>query len=221
MGLMGIKLDYQYQSVPCSQMFYFYNGGIMPTFSMAEDFFDKFETEYLDAFTAATVDVTVYNKLTYYIHLNSSSRERALTGVTGEIVTTMADRIPPAIVANCKKSVGDSVVVDTNAPYTGGRPIRAGRWYWSGLPLDLMDGDGINGTSPNFAQFSTTLANMNDNLVGIGGGDWTPVVVGFPLAAKLPTPSYPSGKPARPFVVAAITAAAFVEWTKTDLRDPT
>lgn len=220
-GLFKVKLDYTYQSVPCSQSFWYFNGGVTPTFSMANDIFNAFEAQILAAIVLGTTDVTIFQSLTLNIHQQSANRQRILSSVEGAITTTLTNRMPPAIVANCAKSVGDTVLLDSFGVYTGGRPINRGRWYQSGLPLDLMDGDGINGSSANYPAFVALMDQAADDLTGIAGVTWTPVVFGAALPAVLPSPSYPAGKPARPFVVAAITGATFVEWTKIDQRDPT
>lgn len=218
MSTIKAVLRYTYRAQECNQIFYYVNTSVTPTNALLSAFAAAWVTVNLADYQAATVDGVVFDTLDVSSNNIPSAISYSLGAVTGDIVAADAGELPPNIVANIKKSVADSYDPNSGAAYTGLRPIRFGRFYMSGLAKGLMAGNGINTADTSYAAFTSLLATQAQT-VTVSGGDWTPVVLGFPLPARAPSPTYPTGIPARDYVVADIFGCTFKGWTKLETRE--
>lgn len=218
MSTIKAVLNYTYNSQVCQQIFYYVNTSVTPTNVLLAQFSEAWVEDVLDDYIAALVDGVVFDTLDVSSNNLPFAVPYSLGAATGAVVATDEGEIPVNIVANIAKVVGNSYDPNTGSAYTGLRPIRSGRLYLSGLPKTLMSKSGINTGAATYAAFTSLLA-AQATPINAGGSVWNPVVLGFPLPPRPESPTYPSGLPARDYVVANISGAQFKGWTKLETRE--
>lgn len=218
MSTIKAVLNYTFDSQVCQQTFYYVNVTTTPTNLLLTQFAEDWVDNVLDDYIAALVDGVVFNTLDVSSNNIPFAFPYSLGAATGAVVAADEGEIPANIVANIAKTVSGSYDPGSGAPYTGLRPIRSGRFYLSGLPKTLMSKSGVNTGAATYAAFTALLA-AQATPINAGGSVWEPVVLGFPLPPRGISPTYPSGLPARDYVVADITGAVFKGWTKLETRE--
>lgn len=218
MSVVKITHTYLSNGEECQNIYHYYNYPTLPTLAQAATMLDDFHDNILPAVRAIQTDDVVYTGLSMYVYHLVTSIDRAVTG-TGDIVAALIDVIPPDIVLNVRRYVGGTIVHDTGAAYTGLRPIRRGRSFLSGLPKAFMNGNGFNNASTYAAEFAAYQSAMLTPLDAGSGVLFDPVVFGYALPALPPSPTYPAGRPLRPYVVAPITLVNAVDFTNLSSRD--
>lgn len=142
------------------------------------------------------------------------SQSRTVSG-NGLVASDGASTLPPQIAIYFRQSVGETIVTQTNAPYGGNRPIRRGGVFMPGLTEDWVNVSGAvaapgmtvvyHGIRDAYIEGFTSLPN---NVTYVGA------VWSYPREALPPSPSYPDGKPARPFVHAKVTGMEVADVTR-------
>ena len=139
--------------------------------------------------------------------------------VGGDIAVDNADAVQVDLALNLKRTVGASFDPGTSAPYTGGRPVRRGRVWLSGLPKSFMAASGFV-VDPTYATaWNALITGMDNAIQDSATNQWIPIVLGLPLDALPPSPTYPDGKPARGYTAAPITGGVPIEFAKLSSRD--
>lgn len=219
MATVKITLNYEYNSEQCYNTWHFWNYSVGANLTIINALLDAFHDDIFGFIQDAMVSDVNFQKLTGWAFDYPVGVDYNLVGQTGSISATNAQEMPVENVANVRRYVGATVDPVTSAPYTGLRPIRRGRLYFSGLPKSLIAGSGVNSAATEYAAFSALLTGVQLDLASSPGVIWQNVVLGLPLAALPPSPTYPTGKPARDYVVAPVTGIQFIEWTKLESRD--
>lgn len=219
MSTVRITMNFTYGGEACSNVFHYWNNAVFASNTILNELAADFETNMVAAFQAATVNGVVYDSLRVTALDNPTIVNYGLGAVTGSIVAADAEEIPVDIVANIRRNVDASQDPVTGAPYGGSRPVRAGRFYVSGLAKEVMNKSGLNTAATSYGAVVSLLAEQANPLTTSGAVAWQPIVLGLPLAALPPSPSYPSGKPSRDYLAAVIDSCQFVEFTKLSTRD--
>ena len=209
MPYIQITHEYDVAGENCFNVYTFWRPSPVPTAAMVEDLRDQFAAVYIPVINSCQTDQVDNVQLIGYAPNLLFSQPASLAGGGGNVVG-MDNTIPADIPMVIRENVDSSILNDTGAAYTGNRPVRRGRLFLSGLPKTTMVGTGFDPDGLAVGTWQDMLDILTTPLFStISSSYWSPVIVGKPLAALPPSPSYPSGKPARAdFLVAIILTAS-------------
>lgn len=217
-----IRVTHQYELAGqiCENTYHYFHHTNLPTALQVSQLLDDFENDILPAINDIQTDqVTNLNLFGYAYNLGFSDT-LGITGL-GTIAAGADGTIPPDIVLNIRRNLGDTFLNDGGAAYTGNRPLRHSRFYFSGLPTVCMVKSGFDSANLPAGKWAAFQAAMTATLTTTSGGSltWYHNAFGFALAALPPSGSFPTGKPARPAVVAPVMSVSGVDFTNLGSRD--
>lgn len=219
MSTLKVVVNYTFVGEPCDNTFHFWNESATATPTTLVDAAAAWIADILPYWRAVVVEGVVFNDITVSAYNLAIPYNASLGAVTGDVALGNGDAVAVDLPLNVRRTVGQSIITDTNAPYGGLRPIRRGRFFLSGLPKGFMAGSGFQIWSTLSSEWSDFVASQLVTLDTPGSIEWEPVVLGLPLDALPPSPSFPDGKPARPYLVAPVLNVVPVEFTKLSTRD--
>lgn len=198
----------------CQMVFHYWAIGQFGTNANKLALMDRFETLVLPGINGVQSDQLSNVELSAFAYDNPVTVSQSITG-TGTIVSSIDATLPPQLAMLFKQNVGDTLSPDTGSPISTLRPIKSGRKFIPGVDESFSDVNGIDTAGGNAALIAAANAALALDLTGGGlTGTWQAVVFGLPLAALPPSPSFPSGKPARDYCLAQITSAQARDVTK-------
>lgn len=206
MPVVRITHVYDVLGEECENTYHYFHPTILPTAAIVNQLLAAFDTLIVPAINALQV-APVANVMTKgYAYNLGYSIESAGIG-NGTITGTSADMIPNDMGLIVKRIPGQTFLNDGGAAYDGNRPIRKSHICLGGCPKAIMDGTGFISSGFTGTRWADFIAAMGLTLGSTTpAGTWYHNVFGLPLAALPPTASFPAGKPARPAVVAPVSA---------------
>lgn len=220
MPVIRVTHQYELAGQVCENTYHYFHPTNLPTPLQVSQLLDDFENDILPDINAIQTDQVENIALLGYAYNLGFSQTLGLTG-TGAVAAGAAGTVPPDIVLNIRRNLGDTYLNDGGALYTGNRPLRHSRFFFSGLPKAAMVASGFdpaNLTAGTWAAFQTAMTAVLQTASG-GALTWYHNAFGFDLPAIPPSTSFPLGKPARPDVVAPVTSVSGVDFTNLKTRD--
>lgn len=199
--------------------YHYFHATHIPIASDVTAILAAFETAVIDKLAAIQTDEVTHTELLGYAYNLGYSISR-LINVPGEVAVGGDLTVASNLAAIMRRSVGDTLLNDGGAPYTGNRPVRRSHFYLGGLPESFMRADGFDVP----AALSTAYEAFKDSLeaattpLSAGGFTWYHNAFGFALPALPPSTAFPAGKPSRPDVVAPVLSIGGVGFTKLKTR---
>lgn len=197
MPVVEISHDYTVGGVPCTNTRWYWHSSHIPTIADMDAMLEDFEDTVLPGINGYQMSTVVNQQLRGYLPNLGLSRTRDLSG-GGLLAGGAADTVSASTPLLMRRTVGQTVLNDGGAVYTGNRPIRGGHYYLSGVSELAMQSTGWKDDS---SIHSAYLALQIADVEVIHDADdrfWDAVVFGAFLEEASPS------KPLRPFVVAPI-----------------
>lgn len=216
---MTVNHKYTFAGEQCENVYAFVGIGVPITIGSLNELLDDFEANQLPAINGIQVTGVTNDLLTAKFVANPLSVERDISGTGGAIALGDADAVSVDLPLNIRRSVDETYESPSNAPYSGLRPIRRGRFFLSGLPKAYMRGLGFTEGSGVFA---TAWGDFESGVLvtpSIAGVLCPASVIGYPLPERPPSTTYPFGIPERGYVWANIISVTGIEFTKLNSRD--
>jgi len=199
--------------------YHYFHPTHLPTASDVTAILAAFRDNVLDKIADIQTDQVTHTELQGYAY-NLGFSQTLAVDVDGTVTAGGDLTVASNLAAIIRRNVGDTLLNDGGAAYTGNRPIRRSHIYLGGLPESFMRADGFDvpaALSGEYDDFKDAL-EAGTTPLSAGGFTWYHNAFGFHLDALPPSPSFPDGKPMRPDVVAPILSIAGVGFTKLKTR---
>lgn len=214
MATIKLTLTQVVGGVDCQMVFHYWAVGQFGTNANKLALMDRFETLVLPSINGIQSDQLDNVSLSAFAYDNPITVSQSVTGA-GTVVSSIDATLPPQLAMLFKLNVGDTLSPDTGAPISTLRPVKAGKKFIPGVDESFSDLNGIDTAGGNAALISAAATALSLDLTGGGlSGTWYAVILGLPLAALPPSPSFPTGKPARDYCLATINTVTARDITK-------
>jgi hypothetical protein len=199
--------------------FHYFHATRIPTASDVNALLADFETKYLSKVKDIQTDETTHTELLGYAYNLGYSLSRAVN-VVGTVAVGGDLTVSSNLAAIIRRNLGDTTLNSNGGAYTGNRPLRRSLFYLGGLPESFMHADGFDvpaALSAAYEAFKDAL-EAGTTTLSANGFTWYHNAFGFALEATDPSPSFPTGKPARPDVVAPVLSLSGTGFTRLKSR---
>lgn len=200
--------------------YHYFHPTRVPTADDVADLLADFETKVIDKIVPIQTDQVTHTELLGYAYNLGYSIARAID-IDGEVAVGGDLTVASNLAAIIRRNLGDTSLNDGGAAYTGNRPLRRSHFFLGGLPESFMRADGFDvpaALSTAYEAFKDALEAGTTTLTA-NGFIWYHNAFGFALDALPPSPSFPSGKPARPAVVAPVLSLSGIGFTRLKTRN--
>lgn len=219
MPVVRITDTYNISGNVVENTFHYFHPTHIPTASDVTALLTDFQTKYIQKVKAIQTDQVTHTELAGYAYNLGYSLTQTID-VDGTVAVGGDLTVASNLAAIIKRTLGDTSLNEGGGAYTGNRPLRRSHFYLGGLPESFMRADGFDVP----AALESAYEDFKDALIAsvttlsAGGFTWYHNAFGFELEALPPSPSFPDGKPMRPFVVAPVIGIGGTGFTKLKSR---